>query len=252
MANLNTLNHRNVTAMQIQNLTATNRCNELDLIAQHLPLDNATVLELGCGKAQMTRRIAARFPTTHIIATEVDQIQHAHNLASEHPTNIEFKSGGAQAIDAPDNSIDVVFLFKSLHHVPRELMAQSLQEIARVLKPGGLAWISEPVYAGDFNEILRLFHDEKVVRELAFQAVSDTVEAGTLALVEQIFCNTESRFADFNEFDQRIIQVTHTNHQLNDALYQTVKARFNAHVGTAGACFENPARFDVLRKPSCF
>jgi SAM-dependent methyltransferase len=140
-------------------------------------------------------------------------------------------------------------MFKSLHHVPSELMAQSMQEIARVLKPGGLAWISEPVYAGEFNEILRLFHDEKVVRELAFQAVSHAVEAGTLELVEQIFCNTESRFADFNEFDQRIIQVTHTNHQLDEALYQTVKTRFNAHVGETGARFENPARFDLLRKP---
>jgi ubiquinone/menaquinone biosynthesis C-methylase UbiE len=243
--------------MQIQNPTVTTLCNELDLIAQHLPLDNATVLELGCGKAQMTRRIAARFPTAQIIATEVDQIQHAHNLAQQRSLsevegihNITFQSGGAQAIDAPDNSVDVVFMFKSLHHVPRELMAQSLQEIARVLKPGGLAWISEPVYAGDFNDILRLFHDEKVVRELAFQAVSAAVTAGTLELVEQIFCNTESRFADFNEFDQRIIQVTHTHHQLDDVLYQTVKARFNAHVGTAGASFENPARFDVLRKPS--
>ena len=168
--------------MQIQNPTATTRCNELDLIAQHLPLDNATVLELGCGKAQMTRRIAERFPTARIIATEVDQIQHANNLASEHPASITFKSGGAQAIDAPDNSIDVVFMFKSLHHVPRELMAQSLQEIARVLKPGGLAWISEPVYAGDFNDILRLFHDEKVVRELAFQAVSDAVDSGNIGI----------------------------------------------------------------------
>ncbi|OQX09798.1 MAG: SAM-dependent methyltransferase [Thiothrix lacustris] len=244
--------------MQIQNPTATARCNELDLIAQHLPLENATVLELGCGKAQMTRRIAERFPTARIIATEVDQIQHANNLETQRSLsevegnyhNIEFKLGGAQAIDVPDNSIDVVFMFKSLHHVPPTLMAQALQEIARVLKPGGMAWISEPVYAGEFNEILRLFHDEKIVRELAFQAVNDAVAAGSLERVEQIFCHTESRFADFNEFDQRIIQVTHTNHQLDDALYQTVKARFNTHVGANGAAFENPARFDVLRKPS--
>ncbi len=155
---------------------------------------------------QLQNPTAERFPTAQIIATEVDAIQHAHNLASEHPTSITFKSGGAQAIDAPDNSIDIVFMFKSLHHVPPALMAQSLQEIARVLKPGGMAWLSEPVYAGEFNEILRLFHDEQVVRELAFQAVNNAVAAGMLELVEQIFCHTESRFADFNEFDERIIQ----------------------------------------------
>ena len=234
--------------MQLQNPNATTRCNELDLIAQHLPLAGATVLELGCGTARMTRSIAERFAVARIIATEVDRIQHAKNLASQHNSVIEFREGGAQAIDLPDNSVDVVFMFKSLHHVPAELMAQGLLEITRVLKPGGLAWISEPVYAGDFNDILKLFHDEKRVRELAFQAVCDSVATGKLELVEQIFCNTETRFADFAEFETRIIQVTHTDHKLDDALYAQVKQRFEAHLGADGVKFANPARFDVLRK----
>ena len=235
--------------MQIQNPSAQTRCNELDLIGQHLPLAGATVLELGCGTARMTRLLVERFPIARLIATEVDQIQHAKNLASEHPATIEFREGGAQAIDLPDNCVDVVFMFKSLHHVPRELMAQALREIARVLKPNGLAWISEPVYAGAFNDIVRLFHDEKIVRELAFQAVEQAVAAGELELVQQIFCNTETRFADFAEFETRIIKVTHTQHRLDDALYQQVQERFNTHVGAEGAKFPNPARFDVLRKP---
>lgn len=235
--------------MQIQNPSAQTRCNELDLIGQHLPLAGATVLELGCGTARMTRLLVERFPIARLIATEVDQIQHAKNVASEHPATIEFREGGAQAIDLPDNSVDVVFMFKSLHHVPRELMAQALREIARVLKPNGLAWISEPVYAGAFNDIVRLFHDEKIVRELAFQAVEQAVAAGELELVQQIFCNTETRFADFAEFETRIIKVTHTQHRLDDALYQQVQERFNTHVGAEGAKLPNPARFDVLRKP---
>ena len=235
--------------MQIQNPSAQTRCNELDLIEQHLPLAGATVLELGCGTARMTRLLVERFSIARLIATEVDQIQHAKNVASEHPATIEFREGGAQAIDLPDNSVDVVFMFKSLHHVPRELMAQALREIARVLKPNGMAWISEPVYAGAFNDIVRLFHDEKVVRELAFQAVAQTVASGELALVQQIFCHTETRFADFAEFETRIIKVTHTQHRLDNALYQQVQERFNTHVGAEGAKFPNPARFDVLRKP---
>ena len=46
-----------------------------------------------------------------------------------------------------------------------------LGEIARVLKPGGVAYLSEPVYAVRFNDILKLFHDERVVREADFDAV---------------------------------------------------------------------------------
>jgi hypothetical protein len=50
-------------------------------------------------------------------------------------------------------------------------MDRSMREISRVLKPGGTVYISEPVFAGDFNEILRLFHGEQKVREAAFNTV---------------------------------------------------------------------------------
>jgi ubiquinone/menaquinone biosynthesis C-methylase UbiE len=235
--------------MNLQNPQANTACNELALIAQKLPLMSATVLELGCGTARMTRLIAERFPIKKLIATEVDSIQHAKNLASEHPKSIEFKAGGMQAIDLPDNSVDIVFMFKSLHHVPAKLMAQGMRELARVLKPGGLAWISEPVYAGEFNDIIRLFHDEKIVREQAFAALKQVVDSNFLELVEQIHCNTETRFANFNEFEQRIINVTHTDHKLSSVLYAEVQAKFNQHMTAEGAKFSNPARFDIVRKP---
>jgi ubiquinone/menaquinone biosynthesis C-methylase UbiE len=60
--------------------------------------------------------------------------------------NVNFGLSGAQDIPLDDESVDVVFMFKSLHHVPTELMEQSLREIWPVLKPAGLAYISEPVF----------------------------------------------------------------------------------------------------------
>ncbi|WP_293687675.1 class I SAM-dependent methyltransferase [Thiolapillus sp.] len=86
---------------------------------------------------------------------------------------------------------------KSLHHVPVPLMGKALEEIHRVLRPGGRAYIFEPVYAGQFNEILRLFNDEKEVRQAAFDTLKDAVSRGDFALKDEIFFQSKSEFGTF-------------------------------------------------------
>ena len=235
--------------MKIADPTQTTVCNEVKLMLAELPLDGARVLELGCGKAEKTRLLAESGRVAEILVLEVDVIQHARNLAITDLPNVRFCQGGAEAIPPDDGSFDIVLLFKSLHHVPMAHMDQALREIARVLRPGGLAWISEPVYAGELNDIMRLFHDEKTVREAAFAATGKAVAEGILALERQHFFRTRSHFDSFDEFDGRMIRVTHTNHSLSPECYQQVKEQFLAHMTPAGATFFPPQRVDVLRKP---
>ncbi|WP_260294351.1 class I SAM-dependent methyltransferase [Sedimenticola hydrogenitrophicus] len=235
--------------MQIDSPEKYQTATELEIIQQHLPIQDRLLLELGCGRAWMTRQLAERFHPRRIIATEVDRIQHAKNLLIDDLPTVEFREGGAEAIDLEENSIDVVLMLKSLHHVPQSLMAQAISEIARVLRPGGLAYFSEPVYAGEFNDILRLFHDEKTVREAAFAAIRNCVEQGELALVQQIFFNAPGHYKDFAEFDQRMIRVTHTEHRIDEALYGQIRDAFNHHMGEDGAHFLKPSRVDLLKKP---
>jgi SAM-dependent methyltransferase len=140
-------------------------------------------------------------------------------------------------------------MFKSLHHVPVERMDHAMAEIGRVLKPGGLAYISEPVFAGDFNEILRLFHDEKAVREAAFSAVERAVATGRFELASEKFFSTPSHFETFEHFEERILNVTHTEHRLSPDLYRRVREQFMRHMTPQGADFETPLRVDLLRKP---
>ena len=139
-------------------------------------------------------------------------------------------------------------MFKSLHHVPVDQMDAAMGEIHRVLKAGGVAYISEPVFAGDFNEILRLFHDEQKVREAAFASVKRSVEAGCFELASQTFFSTPMHFADFSEFEAKILKVTHTQYRLSDALYEEVRQKFLRHMTPDGAAFHMPIRVDLLRK----
>lgn len=224
-------------------------CSEHTIIERVLQLDHRQILELGCGRAELTRLLARGGPGRQIMALEVDEIQHARNLQIEDLPNVRFLLAGAQAIPAEAASIDVAFMFKSLHHVPVELMATSLRELARVLKPGGHAYLSEPIFAGEFNEILRLFHNEESVRTAAFRAIEDAVAAGLFESVEQIFFNAPMVFPDFNSFDRQVIGVTHTRHVLSPEVQAEVRRRFTALAGANGVRFEAPMRVDLLRKP---
>ncbi len=236
--------------LKISDPQADLTCDEREVYESLLPLKGARVLELGCGKAEKTLAIARSNAVASISAMEVDEIQHARNLAlTDLPGNVRFLRGGAEDIPAPDVGFDIVMMFKSLHHVPLESMSRALAEIGRVLRPGGLAYLSEPVFAGEFNEIMRLFNDEQTVRAAAFAAVEQAVRDGVFELVCQKFFNTPGHFDSFEQFDERMLQVTHTRLDLSPALYATVRERFMQHMTPQGADFRNPIRVDLLRKP---
>jgi SAM-dependent methyltransferase len=215
-----------------------------------LDLDHKHILELGCGAAHLTRLIAEAGDGRRVTALEVDRIQHDKNLAIDDLPNVHFDLAGAEAIPLDDASVDLVFMFKSLHHVPVESMDQAMTEIARVLRPRGLLYVSEPIYAGAFNDILKLFNDEQRVREAAFAAVQAAVQRRLFTLEKQVFFRSPVRFADFAEFERRIIGATHSEFKLSPETYAAVKGRFVMHQTAEGAQFEQPIRVDLLQRPA--
>ena len=75
------------------------------------------------------------------------------------------------------------------------------------------------------------------------------MESNSFELVEQIFFNSPGHYQDFAAFEDRMLNVTHTEHQIDDALYQRIKDAFMQHMGSDGAHFLKPSRVDLLRKP---
>ena len=128
----------------------------------------ANVLEIGCGAATRIEQIALHTHVKAIVAAEIDAVAHSKNLGKQ-VDKVRFESFGAQQIPYESQSFDVVIMLKSLHHVPVTMMRKSLSEIHRVLKIGGLAYLSEPVFQGNLNEVIRMFHDEEAVRKAAFE-----------------------------------------------------------------------------------
>ena len=236
--------------MQLMGPEQQDTTEEIDVLTRMLPFDGARVLELGCGGAEKTRQIAELTGVEEVVAAEVDQIQHEKNLLIEDLPKVTFASFGAEAIEAPDASFDIVLMFKSLHHVPIPMLDQAMREIRRVLKPGGFAYISEPVFAGAFNEVIRLFHDESAVRQAAFDAMVRAVDSGILELSEEYFFKNVVRLQHFGQFEKGILNATFMDHQLSDELLAEVKNRFESYGAPDGYVFEVPNRVDLLHKPA--
>ena len=236
--------------MQLQQAGNLPQSSDFELIDTYLPLENAELLELGCGAAFTTRRLAENFPVAHIVAAEVDRIQHEKNLAISDLPQVTFKLAGMQDIPEPDAGFDAVIMLKSLHHVPAQLLQKGFAEIKRVLKPGGFLYISEPVFAGEFNEILRLFNDEQHVRKIAFEATKAAVDSGQFSLKKEIHFISQSRFNGFEDFENRILNATHSDFNVDTELHEKIRQRFLPYINEEGvAVFNNPMRVDILQKP---
>ncbi len=223
---------------------------EFSVMTEKISFSGATVLELGCGAAVRTQQIAEQTDVASIIAAEVDLVAHEKNLARS-LEKVEFRTFAAEEIPLEAGSIDVVIMLKSLHHVPRDLIMRSLQEIHRVLKSGGIAYLSEPVFQGELNEVIRLFHDEEAVRTFAFNAISDAVDLGLFQLVEEYFYLSPVFLNSFDQFRKAIMDATYQDHEASEDLVDEVRERFESFKSDDREVpfyFETPNRVDLLEK----
>ena len=222
--------------------------DEVAFLGSLVPLEGATLLELGCGKAEFTRRLLARTGVKAIVALEVDRIQHQLNLGSARDPRLTFGYGGAQDIPFDDESFDGVMMMKSLHHVPVASLPQAFHEISRVLKPGGWAYISEPVYAGPLNEIIKLFHDEGVVRAAAYDALRAAGREGVMNPVSEHWFEMPRHYSGYDDFVAKHVETTHSEKSYPPEVAAEVRRRLEAHMTPQGADFMSPMRINLLRR----
>ncbi|MFT7307184.1 MAG: SAM-dependent methyltransferase [Candidatus Azotimanducaceae bacterium] len=179
---------------------------------------------------------------------KVDEIQHRKNLQIADLDKVTFKSFGAENIDAENQSFDIALMFKSLHHVPLDQLDVVFQEIYRVLRPGGVAYFSEPVFSGVFNNIMQVYHDEELVRKAAFEAIQRGVRSGLFQLEEEYFFENHIQMDSWAQYEKRMLDVTHTEHRLSADQYAEVKRRFLASETSEGYVYNIPNRVDLLKK----
>lgn len=221
--------------------------DELTVLSALVSLKSQRVIELGCGNARLARTLLDQFTDSEWVGLEVDERQHAKNLAAPRD-RLQFVAAGAQEIPFGDASFDLAVMLKSLHHVPIALLAQALEEIARVVRPGGHLYVSEPVYAGDLNALIRHFNDEGIVRAAAQKALDQALLGNDWKQVAQRRFDVPVHFRDFADFEQRMMRPTYADHQLDERKIAAVRDAFEPHCSAAGARFTRPMHVRLLQR----
>jgi arsenite methyltransferase len=136
------------------------------ILALHRWRGDEQVLDVGCGRGLLLAGAAKRIPDGH--ATGIDVWSNVdmggnspqatmHNLDLEGITDrTTLVSVPAQEMTFPDNHFDVIVSNLCLHNIyDRPTRLAALQQIARVLKPGGVALISDYKLTGEYAAAFR-------------------------------------------------------------------------------------------------
>ncbi len=118
-----------------------------DLLAA-LPLDGATVVDVGAGTGRLTLLCAARAAQVHAVEPAAPMRQLLEEkIRGRRLENVDVASGFSDALPLPDASVDLAVSASAFGSDPRRGGEAGLQELQRVVRPGGriaILWPDDP------------------------------------------------------------------------------------------------------------
>ncbi len=112
-------------------------CQLLDGFAKNVA-GAGKVCELGCGPGQVARYLKDRGVNMRGVDLSPEMVRVATRLNPDIP----FEQGDMLSLSLDDDSLAAVVLFYSIIHIKREDVTRALQEIKRVLTPGGKLFLT--------------------------------------------------------------------------------------------------------------
>lgn len=217
-------------------------------LARTVELTGRRVIDVGSGSGELVRWLRAQGANVVGVECGETMIGLARAADGDHPE--AYLDGVAQALPLADAEADVVAMANSLHHVPADAMDAAIAEARRVLRPGGVLYVAEPIAEGTAHELVAVIDDETSVRSLA-QAALDRAGGDSFVLLEDTRYSGVMTIAAPDAFGERIVGID----PRRAARWAEARGEFLAayeRLGTeaeGGRTFESRTRVRVFRKP---
>ncbi len=173
------------------------------VVPEDVRIEGTDIVDIGAGtgrNAVMLARLGGR-----VIAVEPN----ARVIARLQPDGLPIRTvvAGGEEVALEPASLDSGMLFFSLHHIPRDLIAATLDNVHQALRPGGTIYIAEPVATGPAYRVGRIFDDETEVRRVALEILAKWLKKNPPASFKERLYRAVSTYADFEAYCASMIQV---------------------------------------------
>jgi len=107
--------------------------------------DGEVIADIGCATGVLLELAKNKYPCSRVIGIDPDRkaLDIARRRLSRTQLEVELHEAFAEALPMPDNSVDVCFSSLAFHHMQDEIKRKAIEEMKRVLKPGGRVVIAD-------------------------------------------------------------------------------------------------------------
>ncbi|WP_340117750.1 class I SAM-dependent methyltransferase [Pelagibius sp. 7325] len=217
-----------------------------DVLRQRLELQGARVADVGCGDGSLARVMARA--GAQVVGIDPGPQQLARAAAAEAAGDEVYVCALGEALPLSDGCLDAVVFFNALHHVPVPVQGAALREAARVLSPGGLVYVQEPLAEGSYFEIMRPVEDETEVRARAYDAVK--AAGKDLGEEAEFVYRAPFRVKSVEAFLKGLVAVDPARRDAVAGRQESLREAFLAAAEQRddGFWFEIPSRLNLLRR----
>jgi ubiquinone/menaquinone biosynthesis C-methylase UbiE len=159
------------------------------------------ILDVACGPGILSAALAARAREVVAFDLTPEMLEKARQrCARAGLTNVTFREGSATDLPFGDNSFDAVVTRLSIHHFDEP--QRVLDEMCRVLRPGGTLVVADVVSSDDAEEssvqnAIEILRDPSHVRMLSASELVSMIEAAAFKVETQ---STWDKHREFGEW----------------------------------------------------
>ena len=219
-----------------------------DVVREFLSLEDARVLDVGCGDGSLVRMMARE--GVEVTGLEISESRLARARAASPVAGESYRVGRAEALPFDDRAFDIVVFFNSLHHVPVSGHEKALAEAARVLEIGGELLVVEPLAEGPYFELMRPVDDETEVRDAAYAALRRAADGPAFEEIREYKFATDYCYDSFGSFKDAVLQVDESRRAAFESHATQLRKNFErtARRTADGYGFTHPKRLNLLKR----